>query len=250
MTAAQAKYTLGHDSRRFWLQMAGSAAFSAAAALAIAFAEHQSRLTAAPFLLLWMVSPAMARWASLPPPAAGHLDLDEDDTRSLRLVARRTWKFFEKFIGPDDNMLPPDNFQEDPNPVVAHRTSPTNIGLYLISVLTANDFGWTGMIETVERLEATLGTMSRLERFRGHFLNWYDSAEARALEPKYVSSVDSGNLAAHLLTLANAARELIKQAHPGAALDRQYRGCADHLAGVVDGRFRRPAYAHGDPRPS
>jgi len=211
MTAAQAKYTLGHDTRRFWLQMAGSAAFSIAAAVAIEFAEHQSRLIAAPFLMLWMVSPAIARWASLPPAVAGHLDLDEDEKRTLRLIARRTWKFFEKFIGPEDNMLPPDNFQEEPQPVIAHRTSPTNIGLYLLSVLTAHDFGWTGMIETVERLEATLGTMGRLERFRGHFLNWYDSREARALDPKYVSSVDSGNLAAHLLVLSNGARELLNR---------------------------------------
>ena len=106
-------------------------------------------------------------------------------------------------------MLPPDNFQEDPKPVLAHRTSPTNLGLYLLSVVAARDFGWIGTLETVERLEATLATMNRLERFRGHFYNWYDTRDLRPLEPKYVSSVDSGNLAGHLIALGNACREMV-----------------------------------------
>ena len=106
-------------------------------------------------------------------------------------------------------MLPPDNFQEDPKPVVAHRTSPTNLGLYLLSVVAARDFGWLGLLDTVERLDATLATMNGLERFRGHFYNWYDTQDLRPLDPKYVSSVDSGNLAGHLIALDNACREMI-----------------------------------------
>ena len=105
-------------------------------------------------------------------------------------------------------MLPPDNFQEEPMPVVAHRTSPTNLGLYLLSVVAAHDFRWLGMFETVERLKSTLETMSRLERFRGHFYNWYDTLDLRPLDPKYISSVDSGNLAGHLIVLGNACREM------------------------------------------
>jgi cyclic beta-1,2-glucan synthetase len=104
-------------------------------------------------------------------------------------------------------MLPPDNFQEDPAPVVAHRTSPTNIGLYLLSTASAHDFGWLGLADTAERLEATLATMGRLPRFRGHFYNWYDTCDLRPLDPQYVSSVDSGNLAGHLIALANACEE-------------------------------------------
>ena len=96
--------------------------------------------------------------------------LPSADTRFLRLIARRTWRFFETFVTAEDHMLPPDNFQEEPMPVVAHRTSPTNIGLYLSSVVAASDFGWLGMTETVERLEATLETMNSLERCRGTFL--------------------------------------------------------------------------------
>ena len=105
-------------------------------------------------------------------------------------------------------MLPPDNFQEDPKPVIANRTSPTNLGLYLLSVVAARDFGWLGLLDATERLEETLSTMGKLERFRGHFFNWYDTSNLRALDPKYVSSVDSGNLAGHLIALRNACREI------------------------------------------
>ena len=112
-------------------------------------------------------------------------------------------------------MLPPDNFQEDPAPAIARRTSPTNIGLYLLSVVSARDFGWIGATQTVERLEATLATMLRMARFRGHFYNWYGTRDLAVLEPKYVSSVDSGNLAGHLIALANACREWRQS--PGAA---------------------------------
>jgi cyclic beta-1,2-glucan glucanotransferase len=143
------------------------------------------------------------------------------------LIARRTWRFFDTFVGAEDHMLPPDNFQEDPKPVVAHRTSPTNLGLYLLSVIAARDFGWIGTLEMVERLEATLATMGGLERFRGHFYNWYDTRDFRPLDPKYVSSVDSGNLAGHLIALANACREIIGR--PIAEV-RRFDGVADAVA--------------------
>ena len=133
------------------------------------------------------------------------------DAGVLRLIARRTWSYFETFVTAADHMLPPDNFQEDPRPVLAHRTSPTNMGLYLLAAVSARDFGWAGTTETVERLEATLATLATLERFRGHFYNWYDTQDLRPLEPRYVSSVDSGNLAAHLIALSNACREWIDE---------------------------------------
>ena len=174
-----------------------------------------------------MLSPAIARWASLPPPIEGAKPLSLADTTALRLIARRTWRFFEKFVTAEDNMLPPDNFQEDPKPALAHRTSPTNIGLYLLSVVAAHDFGWIGTHETVERLGATLDTMKRMEQFRGHFYNWYGTRDLRPLDPKYVSSVDSGNLAGHLIALGNACREMI--ARP--VVDRQWlKGIEDSIA--------------------
>ena len=124
-------------------------------------------------------------------------------------------------------MLPPDNFQEEPTPAIAHRTSPTNIGLYLLSVASARDFGWIGATQAIERLEATLATMNRLQRFRGHFYNWYDTRDLRVLDPKYVSSVDSGNLAGHLIALANACREWRLSPSSAASLRA---GLADTLA--------------------
>ncbi len=155
--------------------------------------------------MLWALSPIIARWASTPHDIEPHRGIDADERGELRTIARRTWRFFEDFVTAEENNLPPDNFQEDPKPVVAHRTSPTNIGLYLISVLAARDFGWIGTIEALERIEATLATMDRLERYRGHFLNWYETQTLQSLEPRYVSSVDSGNLAGNLLVLKNAA---------------------------------------------
>ena len=124
-------------------------------------------------------------------------------------------------------MLPPDNFQEDPTPVLAHRTSPTNLGLYLLSTASARDLGWIGTVEALERLEATLATMDRLQRHRGHFYNWYDTRDLRPLDPRYVSSVDSGNLAAHLVTAANAAADWLAAPSSPAAFAAGTRDALD-----------------------
>ena len=177
VTAAQAKLTTHQDLRGFYGGMAGGVALGAAAAVLTALAGHGAGLMAAPFVLLWMLSPAVARWTSVPVQVAGFKPLSLADAAALRLIARRTWRFFETFVTAEDNMLAPDNFQEDPKPVLAHRTSPTNLGLYLLSVIAAHDFGWIGTHETVERMEATLATMSRLELFRGHFYNWYETRD-------------------------------------------------------------------------
>ena len=186
---------------------------------------------AAVFAGAWFASPAVALWASLSPRVLGRRPLAEADAHRLRLVARRTWRFFEAFVTPADNMLPPDNFQEAPEPVAAHRTSPTNIGLYLLSVACARDFGWIGTLEAVERLEATLATMARMAKHRGHFYNWYDTHDLRPLDPQYVSSVDSGNLAGHLIALANACREWRTSS---LAEQQRFQGVADALDLVRD----------------
>ena len=209
VTAAQAKFGLPLNIPGFYRRMAGGVALAAAAAGVVAYAGSAAWPLALPFVLLWVLAPVVAQWASRPPSLAGAHPVAATDVHALRLIARRTWSFFETFVTADDHMLPPDNFQEDPKPVVAHRTSPTNLGLYLLSVVAARDFGWLSTLDTVERLEATLETMNRLERFRGHFYNWYDTRDLRPLAPKYVSSVDSGNLAGHLIALENACREIM-----------------------------------------
>jgi cyclic beta-1,2-glucan synthetase len=179
--------------------------------LTLAFAHVQAWLAAAPLLVLWVAAPVVALRISHVPKRRGASPLPTADRQTLRLIARRTWRYFETFVSPEDHALPPDNFQETPKPVVAHRTSPTNIGLYLLSTITARDFGWIGTLETAERLEATLATLGQMEIFRGHLYNWYDTSDLHPLEPRYVSTVDSGNLAGHLLALGNGCRELIEK---------------------------------------
>ena len=124
------------------------------------------------------------------------------------MIARRTWRFFEVFVGDEDNWLPPDNFQEDPQPVVAHRTSPTNIGLLLLATVSAHDFGYVGTIELSERLGLTFETLEKIERFRGHLLNWYDTKMLESLNPRYISTVDSGNFVGHLIALKQSLLEI------------------------------------------
>ncbi len=207
VTAAQAAITSRLDLRVFYRRMAGAPVIGVLAVLIVGVWGPGNWSLATAFVLLWIASPAIARWVSLSPLVAGRISMSEGDARALRLTARRTWRFFETFVTVADNMLPPDNFQEDPRPALAHRTSPTNIGLYLLSAVTARDFGWTGTAEAADRLTATLTTMDGLTRFRGHFYNWYDTQDLRPLDPCYVSTVDSGNLAGHLIALANACRE-------------------------------------------
>ncbi|MDH5319746.1 MAG: protein ndvB [Nitrospira sp.] len=211
VTAAQAEDAYTFSLTGMYRRMAGGVALAVVAAGGVAlFGSYESWVAVAPFVLLWLSAPAVARWVSLPPRLTGVGPIAPADARTLRLIARRTWRFFETFVSPEDHALPPDNFQEDPNPVVAHRTSPTNIGLYLLSTLAARDLGWLGTLDATERLEATLATMNRLELLSGHFYNWYDTRTLRPLDPKYVSTVDSGNLAGHLLVVGNGCRERIQ----------------------------------------
>ena len=155
---------------------------------------------AAPILLLWLVSPALAWWISRPL-APRSEDLSLGQTQFLRKLARKTWGFFEIYVNAEDNWLPPDNVQQKSGVVIAHRTSPTNMGLALLADLTAYDFGYQTAGQLLTRTTNALGTMQSLERHRGHFYNWYDTRTLTPLTPRYVSTVDSGNLAGHLLTL-------------------------------------------------
>jgi len=172
---------------------------------------HPTELTvSAPVLLAWMLAPVVGWWISRPlaePPPV----LAADQWTFLRSVARQTWRYFEVFVNATENWLPPDNFQEMPQPVVAPRTSPTNIGMALLANLTACDFGYISTGQFLERTEHTLATMEHLERYRGHFYNWYDTRTRQPLRPYYVSSVDSGNLAGALWTLRAGLLELKTQ---------------------------------------
>ena len=161
---------------------------------------------ALPILGLWLAAPWLA-WKISQPIDEAAPDLTAAQLAFLRRTARATWHYFETFVTADENWLPPDNFQEEPAPTIASRTSPTNLGLALLSNLAARDFGYLSAGGLVRRTQDTLATMQRLERYRGHFYNWYETRTLQPLLPLYVSSVDSGNLAGHLLTLAAGLRE-------------------------------------------
>ena len=171
-----------------------------AAAIYLALSKPAALLVAGPILGLWFASPAIAWWISRPLTRRA-ARLTADQTLFLQKISRKTWAFFETFVGPEDHWLPPDNYQEHPVARVAHRTSPTNMGLALLANLAAYDFGYISAGRLVERTENALHTMAALERHRGHFYNWYDTQSLQPLLPIYISTVDSGNLAGHLLTL-------------------------------------------------
>jgi cyclic beta-1,2-glucan glucanotransferase len=207
VTAAQAGYGADLRLRVFYWHLRFSVFLAAGAGWLFAAIKPGAWSVAMPFILLWASFPVLAWRISVPRKIAKSKVLSAEETSAMRLTARRTWRFFEAFVGPEDHALPLDNFQDDPEPAEAHRMSPTNLGLYLLSTTVAHDFGWIGILETVERLEATLQTMTKLSRVHGHFLNWYDTRNLRPLDPMYVSTVDSGNLAGHLIALAQACRE-------------------------------------------
>ncbi|HEX5709551.1 MAG TPA: glucoamylase family protein, partial [Pyrinomonadaceae bacterium] len=226
MTAAQAEKRAARSLAGLFGYMWPTELVVAAVGAAVAFARPEAFNTAAPLLALWAVSPLVAHWASAAVREAREV-LTAEEVRQARHIARSTWRFFEEFVGEEDNWLPPDNFQEDPQPVVAHRTSPTNIGLLLLSTVAAHDFGYIGTLEQVERLERTFATLERMQRFRGHFFNWYDTRTLEPLAPQYVSTVDSGNLAGHLIALRQSCIELHDRALFGA---HTLAGLSDTLA--------------------
>ncbi|HSY10320.1 MAG TPA: glucoamylase family protein, partial [Candidatus Dormibacteraeota bacterium] len=162
------------------------------------------------FLALWVVSPAIAWWISLPIEEK-RVEFSTEQIHQLHKLARRTWNFFETFVTAEDHWLPPDNFQEYPHAAIATRTSPTNIGLSLLSTLAAHDFGYVSLRGLTERVTRTLETAEKLERYHGHFYNWYDTRTLKPMAPLYISTVDNGNLAGLLLTLHSGLLELTDQ---------------------------------------
>jgi cyclic beta-1,2-glucan synthetase len=179
------------------------------------------------FGLIWLAAPAVARAISQPRGRVAARELTPTQAQELRLTGRRTWRYFETFVTPEENFLPPDNFQETPRPAIAHRTSPTNVGLYLLSTVAAHDMGWIGKGAALQRLHQTLQTIQNMPRFRGHLYNWHDTRDLRVLEPAYVSSVDSGNLAGHLIAVAQACRAWAADPAPDDQVVRQAMGdCA------------------------
>ena len=199
---ARAETTIGS----FVLNFAGALAITTATLLALLMAGSSAMAVAVPFFILWYGAPLLAWRASQPlaedevePPTAA-------ERRDLRLIARETWQYFATLAGAEDHYLPPDNLQDESEPVIARRTSPTNVGMHLLSIVAAHDFGWITLPDLCDRVEKALDTLAQLPRHRGHFFNWIETTTLRPMAPRYVSTVDSGNLAGCLIALSRAAR--------------------------------------------
>ena len=210
-TAGDAERTAHSGLPEFCATMWIAPVLALASGSFLAVAHPAPLVLAAPILCLWLASPWIAWRISEPLEPAALPPLRPRQLAFLRRTARRTWRFFETFANAQEHWLPPDNFQEEPTLVVAARTSPTNMGLALLANLAACDFGYLSVGQLLRRTQDAFDTMQRLERHRGHFFNWYDTRSLQPLLPLYVSSVDSGNLAGHLLTLAPGLAEIAAQ---------------------------------------
>jgi len=203
VTAARVHRGLGSGLKasRLWREMWVSPVLAVLTAAGLVAFNIEALPVAAPLLLGWLMAPVIIDWYDRPS-ARPRAELSEEATRQLRGIARRTWLFFDRFTGPDDHWLPPDSFQEEPGMMLARRTSPTNMGMALMSALAAHDLGYLDARALVDWLRNSLERMHHLQRYRGHWLNWYSTRDMQPLQPQYVSTVDSGNLAVCLVALA------------------------------------------------
>jgi cyclic beta-1,2-glucan synthetase len=228
--SSEDKHKSQHGLEESFRSMWPAPAFALAVLVCLALMRPVALRIAAPILLLWFASPAVAWWASLPlKPGAVRLSLEQ--TVFLRKLSRKTWSFFERFVSAEDHWLPPDNYQESPAPTIGHRTSPTNMGLALLANLSAYDFGYLSAAQLLQRTDAAFQTMRTLERHRGHFYNWYETQTLKPLAPLYVSTVDSGNLVAHVLTLESG---LVALADQKILAPRLFPGLLDTLGVFLD----------------
>ncbi len=218
----------GKLSGFFYTMMAGPV-FAVVSGAVVAELRLEALELAAPLMLGWFFSPALAWWISQPL-RVKEVRPTEKQEELLRQVARRTWAYFDRYMALEDHFLPPDNFQERPVVTLAHRTSPTNIGLGLTATLAACDFGYIPVGGMLDRLRNTLDTLGKMPRYRGHFYNWYDTRTLEPLPVPYVSTVDSGNLSAALLVLRQG---LLEISSPPIWPSRMWMGLKDALLVVA-----------------
>ncbi|CAN7525938.1 protein ndvB [Mesorhizobium amorphae] len=224
-TASQAHKSGGSDLGAYYGMMYGAVIIGVVGLAIPVLADSTGAFVAFFFAIFWIGSPAVACWISRSAETEDRLRISAADIHALRTVARRTWHYFETFVTAEHHNLPPDNFQESPAPVVAPRTSPTNIGVYLLSVVSARDFGWISLSDAITRIDATMSTIESMPRDRGHLYNWYDTTTLKPLYPLYISAVDSGNLAGHLVAVAAACAEWAEA--PSVHLQGDFEGILD-----------------------
>jgi len=247
-TASQIERRMGSSPRTAWRGMWPAVAVAGLILVAVAWrARHHGpngppvwplAVAVLPLILAWMASPSVAQALNAPAVRRDNRLPPASRRQALR-YALLHWRYFDRFVTPETAWLAPDNFQETPEPVVAMRTSPTNIGLQLLSTVSARDLGFITLDEMARRLELALRSLERMRRFRGHFYNWYDLRDLSVLEPAYVSTVDSGNLAGHLIALRQACLGLIDEP----VVDGRLWRALDIALGLADERAHAPAAA-------
>jgi cellobiose phosphorylase len=205
-TAADVEAKLGRKPGSFIMAMWPGSAI-AVVILLLAFGNSLSAgILMLPSCLFWFISPLIAYYISIDIKEAP-VQLTKEQMVMLRKFSRKTWAYFEDFVNEKNNYLAPDNFQEDPPNGIAPRTSPTNMGMGLTSNLAAYDLGYIGIVENVDRIDKILGGMESIQRYKGHFYNWYDTETTEPLPPRYISTVDSGNLVGYLWLTAESLEE-------------------------------------------
>jgi cyclic beta-1,2-glucan synthetase len=211
-TAQMARWTSHGRLRQFQWHLSLISLLGLAIGATIACLAPANLSLALPWLLLWLINPWIGWWLSRAPSRTlpGY-EINSRDAGRLRLIARRTWRYFGDLVGPETSWLPPDNYQVSHQNRLAMRTSPTNIGMWMVSALAARDFGYLTLDQLIQVLAHTMLTLRKLERFEGHLFNWYEIKSLKPLEPRYISSVDSGNLVAALWTLRQGLYEIIAQ---------------------------------------
>ena len=235
-TARGARLESKSGPRSFLRAMVAGPTIAVAGLVLVSGLRPDALVAAAPVLALWAVAPLIAYRLSQPI-GSKDVELGAEDRAFLLGVARTTWKWFDAFMGADDHFLPPDNVQGTPSRI-AHRTSPTNIGMGLLSTLAAHDLGFVQTSELLRRIDGTLTTMEGLERHEGHLFNWYDTVSLAPLPPRYVSTVDSGNLAGALIAVSEGLRRLGRE--PGTQAGPE--GASERLEGLAQ---RAAAFAYG-----
>ncbi|MCX7884594.1 MAG: carbohydrate-binding protein [Caloramator sp.] len=209
VTAADAEKQSKNDIYSYYKNMYFEVIISLLFLTLVQFFHTTDIIYAIAISLIWISSPYVAYYISKPIIAKKYKISDEEKEILLR-IAKKTYEFYNTFAGKEDNYLPPDNYQETPIKRIAHRTSPTNIGFLLISILSAYDFNFITLEDLVKKIDNTLSSIEKLEKWNGHLYNWYDTKTLEVLRPKYISTVDSGNFIGYLILLNQGLKNILE----------------------------------------
>jgi len=208
VTAAESEKQSGNTQKALWKKMAFSPVIGIITLLLSSFFLRTVSITALLLGAVWFFAPGVAFITSAPIEKKKYI-MDDLTNMRLRMLARKTWRYFEDFCTEDTFMWAPDNFQEYPYKKPVDRTSSTNVAYSLIANAIARDFGYITLCEMIDRMEKCVESIEKCKKWHGHLYNWYDLNNLDTLKPEYVSSVDSGNLACYLITACKAVEDAI-----------------------------------------